>query len=127
MATTSRASCKRVEDVEIFQVLEESTQIVMSQYFHLRKKKMVMNPTVMKMDNWITILKQMKMETIVLEAQKIPHLKWINTLNCKEALNLLDKFTQAYIPGCELAVDEAMIGFKGRFFLKHYLPGKPTK
>ena len=25
MATTFRASCKRVEDVEIFQVLEEST------------------------------------------------------------------------------------------------------
>ena len=25
MATTSRASCKRVEDMEIFQVLEEST------------------------------------------------------------------------------------------------------
>jgi len=39
----------------------------------------------------------------------------------------MDKFTQAYIPGCELGVDEAMIGFKGRLFLKHYLPGKPTK
>jgi hypothetical protein len=39
----------------------------------------------------------------------------------------MDKFTQAYIPGCELAVDEAMVGFKGRFFLKQYLPGKPTK
>ena len=25
MATTSRASCKRVEDVEIFQVLQECT------------------------------------------------------------------------------------------------------
>jgi hypothetical protein len=31
----------------------------------------------------------------------------------------MDNFTQTYIPGCELAVDEAMIGFKGRFFLKH--------
>jgi hypothetical protein len=69
MATTSRASCKRVEDVEIFQVLE--VQIVMSQYFHLRKMKMVMNPTVMKMDNWMTILKQMKMKALVLEAQKL--------------------------------------------------------
>ena len=66
MATTSRASCERVEDVEIFQV-----QIVMSQYFHLRKMKMVMNPTVTKMDNWMTILKQMKMEALVLEAQKL--------------------------------------------------------
>jgi hypothetical protein len=45
----------------------------------------------------------------------------------RPALDLMDKFTQTYIPGCELAVDEAMIGFKGRFFLKHYLPGKPTK
>ena len=39
----------------------------------------------------------------------------------------MDKFTQAYTPGCELPVDEAMFGFKGRFFLKEYLPGKPTK
>ena len=45
----------------------------------------------------------------------------------RPALDLMDKFTQAYIPGCELDVDEAMIGFKGRFFLKQYLPGKPTK
>jgi len=44
----------------------------------------------------------------------------------KPALDLMDKFTPAYIPGCELAVDEAMIGFKGRFLLKQYLPGKPT-
>ena len=69
-ATTSSASCKTVEDVEIFQVLEEST-IVVSQYFHLRKNKMVMNPTVTKMNNWMTILKQMKMEALVLEAQKL--------------------------------------------------------
>jgi len=39
----------------------------------------------------------------------------------------MDKFTQSYIPGCKLAVDEAMIGFKERFFLKQYLLGKPTK
>ena len=45
----------------------------------------------------------------------------------RPALDLMDKFTQAFIPGCELAVDEAMIGFKGRFFLKYYLPGTPTK
>ena len=31
----------------------------------------------------------------------------------RPALDLIDKFTQA---GCELVVDEAMIGFKGRFF-----------
>jgi len=45
----------------------------------------------------------------------------------KPALDLMDKFTQAHIPCCELAVDKSMIGFKGRFFLKEYLPGKPTK
>ena len=45
----------------------------------------------------------------------------------RPVLDLMDKFTQAHIPGCELAVDEAMIGFKGIFFLKQYLPGKPTK
>ena len=36
----------------------------------------------------------------------------------RRALDLMDKFTQAYIPGYELAVDKAMIDFKGRFFLK---------
>jgi hypothetical protein len=45
----------------------------------------------------------------------------------RPALDLMDKFTQTYIPGRELAVDEAMTGFKERFFLKQYLPGKPTK
>jgi hypothetical protein len=45
----------------------------------------------------------------------------------RPALDLMDKFTQAYTPGCELAVEEAMIGFKGRFCEKQYLPGKPTK
>ena len=39
----------------------------MSQYFHLRKMKMVMNLTVTRMDNWMKILKQMKMEALVLE------------------------------------------------------------
>ena len=45
----------------------------------------------------------------------------------RPALDLMDKFKETYVPGRELAVDEAMIGFKGRFFLKQYLPGKPTK
>jgi len=43
----------------------------MSQYFHRRKKKIVMNPTMTKVDNWMTFLKQMKMEALVLEAQKL--------------------------------------------------------
>jgi len=40
----------------------------MAQYFHLRKMKKVMNPTATRMDNWMTILKQMKMEALVLTA-----------------------------------------------------------
>jgi len=32
--------------------------------------KMAMNPKVTMMDNWMTILKQMKMEALVLAAQK---------------------------------------------------------
>jgi hypothetical protein len=59
MASTSHASRKRVEDAEI------------SQYFHLRKMKIIMNPTVTKMDSWMTILKQMKMKALVLVAQKL--------------------------------------------------------
>ena len=75
MATTSRASCKRVEDVEIFQVLEERTDSDVTIF----SSEEEMNPTVTKMDNWMTILKQMKMR-----GPKTPHLKWTNTLNCKE-------------------------------------------
>ena len=45
----------------------------------------------------------------------------------RPALDLMDKFAQAYVPGCKLAVEEGMVGFKGKFFLKQYLPGKPTK
>ena len=45
----------------------------MSQFFHLRKMKMVMNPTVTKMDNWMTILKQMKTEALVLAAPSTAH------------------------------------------------------
>ena len=70
MATTSRASCKSVEDLEIFQVLEESTDSDVT-IFSSEEDDDVMNPTVTKMDIWMTILKQMKMEALVLEAQKL--------------------------------------------------------
>ena len=45
---------------------------------------MVMNPTVTKMDNWMTILKQMNDGGTRSRGPKNPHLKWTNTLNCKE-------------------------------------------
>ena len=37
------------------------------------------------------------------------------------------KCRENYIPGQNLSVDEAMIGFKGRIQWKQYLPKKPTK
>ena len=43
----------------------------MSQYFYLSKMKTVMSLTVTKTVNWMTILKQIKMEAIVLAAQKL--------------------------------------------------------
>ena len=43
-------------------------------------------------------------------------------------LNMLSRtFHQRYRPHCELAVDEAMVPFKGRHHLKQYVPSKPTK
>jgi hypothetical protein len=44
----------------------------------------------------------------------------------RPVLELTEKFKILYTPGRELA-DEAMTGFKRRFMLKQYLPGKPTK
>jgi hypothetical protein len=44
---------------------------------------MVMNPTVTKMDNWMTILKQMKMGGTRTSGPKT-HLKWTNTLQFKD-------------------------------------------
>jgi hypothetical protein len=44
---------------------------------------------------------------------------------------LLDHFRQnsqeAFYPGQELAVDETMVGFRGRMLFKQYCPNKPTK
>ena len=45
MATTSRASCKRAEDVEIFQVLEESTDSDVT-ILSSEEEEDVKNPTV---------------------------------------------------------------------------------
>jgi hypothetical protein len=43
------------------------------------------------------------------------------------ALDIISKFQEYYLTSHDLAVDEARIGFKGRFHLKQYMPGKPTK
>ena len=37
------------------------------------------------------------------------------------------KFQASFYPGQELAIDEAMVGFMGRFGAKQHMPQKPTK
>ena len=38
-----------------------------------------------------------------------------------------ETFARRYRPDRDLAIDEAMVGFKGRCFMKQYLPAKPVK
>ena len=40
---------------------------------------------------------------------------------------LITKFQARFYPGQELAVDETMLGLRGRFGAKQYIPQKPTK
>ena len=40
---------------------------------------------------------------------------------------LISNFQQSFTPGRNLAVDETMVGFRGRFGAKQYMPAKPTK
>jgi hypothetical protein len=40
---------------------------------------------------------------------------------------IIKSFKEYYFPFHLLAVEEAMNGFKGRFHLKQYMSGKPTK
>ena len=46
----------------------------------------------------------------------------------KDILDLLiANFQQAFHPSRNLSVDETMVGFRGRFAAKQYMPSKPTK
>lgn len=40
---------------------------------------------------------------------------------------LLSRFQECYYPTRELAVDETMVSFRGRYSGKQYMPNKPTK
>ena len=41
--------------------------------------------------------------------------------------HLIPKFQASYHPGRNIAVDETMVGFRGRFAAKQYMPKKPVK
>ena len=41
--------------------------------------------------------------------------------------SMLTRLRRRYYPGSELAVDETMVGFRGRFATKQYMPNKPMK
>jgi hypothetical protein len=45
----------------------------------------------------------------------------------RPALYIIKTFKKCYFPSSDLAMDKAMIGFKGRFHLKLFLPGKPKE
>ena len=40
---------------------------------------------------------------------------------------ILPPFESNFYPGCDLSVDEAMTGYKGRIFFRQYMPVKNTK
>ena len=40
---------------------------------------------------------------------------------------LIPNFQSSYKPSRDLAVDETMVGFQGRFGAKQYMPNKPVK
>ena len=90
MATTSRASCKRVEDVEIFQVLEESTDSDVTIFSSEEEDgnepdsdedgRMNDNSETNEIGGTRT------------RGPKPRNLKWTNTLNCKE----LKKYMEIY-------------------------------
>ena len=40
---------------------------------------------------------------------------------------LIGNFQRAYCPSKDVAIDEMMVGFRGRFGLKQYMPSKPNK
>ncbi|KAG8235826.1 hypothetical protein J437_LFUL016087 [Ladona fulva] len=45
----------------------------------------------------------------------------------KPLLTVMDTFHHKYNPGRELVIDEAMVAFKGRHYIKQYMKGKSTK
>ena len=82
MATTSRALCKRVEDVEIFQALEESTDSDVT-IFSSEEDEDGNEPNSDEDAQLDDNSKTNEDGGTYTRGQKT-HLKWTNTLNCKE-------------------------------------------
>jgi hypothetical protein len=81
MATTSRASCKRVEDVEIFQVLEQSRDSDVTIFSCKEDGHEPDSDEDEQLDNNSETNKDGGTHT---RGPKTHHLKWTNTLNCKD-------------------------------------------
>ena len=83
MATTSRASSKSVEDVEIFQVLEESTDSDVT-IFSSEEEEDGNEPDNDEDGQLDDNSEKNEDGDTRTRGPKTPHLKWTNTLNCKE-------------------------------------------
>ena len=83
MATTSRASCKSVEDVEIFQVLEESRESDVT-IFSSEEEEDGNEPDNDE-DGQLDDISETNEDWGTRTRGPItPYLKWTNTLHCKE-------------------------------------------
>ena len=83
MVTTSRVSCKRIEDVEIFQVLEESIGSDVT-LFSSEEEEDGIEPNSDKDGQLDDNSETNEGGGTRTRGPKTPHLKWTNTLNRKE-------------------------------------------
>ena len=83
MATTSGASCKRLEDVEIFQVLEESTDSDVT-IFSSEEEEDGNEPDIDEDGRLDDNSETNENGGTHTRGPKTSHLKWTNTLNSKE-------------------------------------------
>jgi len=81
MATTSCALCRGVEDVEIFQVLEESTDSDVTIFSSEKDSNEPDNDEDGQLDDISETNEDGGTRT---RGPKTPHLKWTNTIHCKE-------------------------------------------
>ena len=115
MASTSRASCKRVEDVEIFQVLEESTDSDVTIFSSEEEEEG--NETDSDEDGQLDDNSETNEDGGThTTGPKTPHLKWTNTLNCKE----LQKYENLSGPKHSLPVGSSEKDFSELFVTNNF-------